>query len=77
MGNWELDTIVGFGKSGAIISIIDRASYIIFDKWYKTTKLAKVSQKRAEQVKNALVKNLEPIQDFVLTVTQALFHHFP
>ncbi|MDN3509258.1 MAG: hypothetical protein P0S93_04510 [Candidatus Neptunochlamydia sp.] len=60
MGNWELDTIIDSGKSEAIVSIIGRAS--------KMTKLAKVSQKRAEKVKNALVKKLEPVQDFVLTV---------
>jgi IS30 family transposase len=61
LGDWELDTIIGSGQSGAIVSMVDRAS--------KLTKLAKVSQKTAEEVKDALVENLKPIQDFVLTLT--------
>lgn len=61
LGDWELDTIIGSGKSGAIVSMVERAS--------KLTKLAKVSQKSAEKVKDALIKKLEPLQDFVLTVT--------
>jgi len=61
LGDWELDTIIGSGQSGAIVSMVDRAS--------KLTKLAKVSQKTAEEVKDALVETLKPIQDFVLTLT--------
>lgn len=61
LGDWELDTIVGSGKSGAIVSMVDRAS--------KLTKLAKVPKNISEEVRNALVKKLEPIQDFVLTLT--------
>ena len=61
LGDWELDTIIGSGQSGAIVSMVDRTS--------KLTKLAKVSQKTAEEVKDALVENLRPLQDFVLTLT--------
>ncbi len=61
IGDWELDTIIGSGQSGAIVSMVDRAS--------KLTKLAKVSQKTAEEVKDALVESLSPVQDFVLTLT--------
>jgi len=61
LGDWELDTIIGAGQSGAIVSMVDRTS--------KLTKLAKVSQKTAEEVKEALVENLRPFQDFVLTLT--------
>ncbi len=61
IGDWELDTIIGAGQSGAIVSMVDRAS--------KLTKLSKVSRKTAEEVTEALVKDLKPIQDFVLTLT--------
>ena len=61
LGDWELDTIIGSGQSGAIVSMIDRAS--------KLTKLAKVSQKTAEEVKDALIEKLSPVKDFVLTLT--------
>jgi len=61
LGDWELDTIIGSGQSGAIVSMVDRAS--------KLTKLAKVSQKTAKEVKDALVQKLSPLQNFVLTLT--------
>jgi len=41
--------------------MVDRAS--------KLTKLAKVSQKTAKEVKDALVQKLSPLQNFVLTLT--------
>ena len=61
IGDWELDTIIGAGQKGVIVSMVDRAS--------KLTKLAKVSRKTAKEVTGALVKRLKPIQDFVLTLT--------
>ncbi len=61
LGDWELDTIIGSGKSGAIVSMVERTS--------KLTKLAKVSQKTAFNVQEALVEKLSPVKDFVLTLT--------
>lgn len=61
IGDWELDTIIGAGQSGAIVSMVDRAS--------KLTKLVKVPQKTAEEVEEALISRLGPIKDFVLTLT--------
>lgn len=61
LGDWELDTIIGSGKKGAIVSMVDRTS--------KLTKLAKVFQKTADEVGNALVERLAPIKRFVLTLT--------
>lgn len=61
LGDWELDTIIGSGKKEAIVSMVDRAS--------KLTKLAKVSQKTANEVGSALVERLDPIKQFVLTLT--------
>jgi IS30 family transposase len=61
LGDWELDTIIGAEHQGAIVSMVDRAT--------KLTKLAKVPQKKADEVRNALVKRLSPIRKFVHTLT--------
>ena len=61
LGDWELDTIIGTGQSGAIVSMVDRAS--------KLTKLLKVKDKTAKGVELALIKRLGPIKEFVLTLT--------
>lgn len=61
IGDWELDTIIGAGQSGAIVSMVDRRT--------KLTKLVKVLRKTAEEVKEALVDRLKPLQDVVLTLT--------
>ena len=60
-GDFELDTIIGGGHRGAIVSMVDRHS--------KYTKLIKVSQKTADEVKNAIIQELYPIREFVLTLT--------
>jgi len=61
LGDWELDTIIGTEGSGVIVSMVERAS--------KLTKLEKVSRKTAEEVKDALVNRLRPVQKFVMTLT--------
>ena len=61
LGDRELDTIIGSGKRGAIVSMVDRAS--------KLTKLEKVNQKSAKEVQDALIKKLSPLKDVVLTLT--------
>ena len=61
MGDWELDTIIGKGHQGAIVSIVDRAS--------KFTKLVKVSRKTAQEVREVILNKLSPIKEFVLTLT--------
>ena len=49
LGDWELDTIIGKGHQGAIVSIVDRAS--------KLTKLAKVSKKQLEKLEKRFLAN--------------------
>jgi len=61
LGDWELDTIIGTGQSGAIVSMVDRTS--------KLTKLVKISNKTAHEVEKALLKRLDPIREFVHTLT--------
>jgi IS30 family transposase len=61
LGDWELDTIIGTGQSGAIVSMVDRAS--------KLTMLVKTSGKTAQEVTHALLSRLSPIKEFVHTLT--------
>jgi IS30 family transposase len=61
LGDWELDTIIGAGQSGAIVSMVERAS--------KLTKLARVSRKTAEETETALIEKLNPVREFVRTLT--------
>lgn len=61
LGDWEADTIIGKGKKGAIVSVVDRAS--------KLTKLAKVSRRTAGEVREALEIKLGPIKNSVFTLT--------
>lgn len=61
LGDWELDTIIGAGHKGVIVSMVERTS--------KLTKLAKVSHKTAEEVGQALIEQLKPIKAFVHTLT--------
>ncbi|MEI8328385.1 MAG: IS30 family transposase [Chlamydiia bacterium] len=61
LGDWELDTIIGREHKGAIVSMVERHS--------KLTRLAKVEQKTALQVKEALLFKLENIIDCVHTLT--------
>lgn len=61
LGDWELDTIIGAGYKGVIVSMVERAS--------KLTKLVKVSHKTAEEVGRAIVKQLSPMKAFVQTLT--------
>jgi len=61
LGDWELDTIIGKGHKGAIVSMVERAS--------KLTKLVLVSNKTAKQVEEALIDRLTDVKEFVLTLT--------
>ncbi len=61
IGDWELDTIIGAGQSGAIVSMVERTS--------KLTKLVKISHKTAENVERALIDRLSPVKAFVHTLT--------
>lgn len=61
LGDWELDLVIGKGHSGAIVSMVERAS--------KRTLLAKVSGKTAEEVTQALIDRLSKVKLFVHTLT--------
>ena len=61
VGDWEVDTIIGARHQGVIVSAVDRKS--------KFTLLLGVERKTKAQVGGALVSQLGPFKDLVLTVT--------
>ena len=61
VGDWEVDTIVGKGHNGAIVTMVERTS--------KLTKLYVVPRKTSENVANAMICKLLPINDYVITIT--------
>jgi len=61
VGDWELDTIIGAEHDGAIVSMVDRHS--------KFTHLIKVPNKTAALVRDAIVEKLDPVRNFVHTLT--------
>lgn len=61
LGDWELDTIIGTGQSGAIVSMVERTS--------KLTLLVRTSGKTSEEVTRALLNRLSAVKNFVHTLT--------
>lgn len=61
IGDWEVDTIIGKGRSGVLVSLTERKSGL--------TLLAKVANKTAEAVRQAILALLEPLRDRVHTLT--------
>jgi len=61
IGDWELDTIIGKGHSGVLVSIAQRKTRLAL--------LAKVPNKTAEAVAGAILKLLKPLSEKVHTLT--------
>lgn len=61
LGDWEVDTIIGKGKSGVIVSIVDRASKLVV--------LAYVHSRTAKAVEDSIIERLAPIKAHVHTIT--------
>jgi len=62
IGDWEADTIIGKGQSGAIVSLVERAS--------RYTLLRQLPSKHAEPVRDAIIELLMPFKDRELTITK-------
>lgn len=60
-GDWEADTIIGRGHSGAILSLVERRSRFCL--------LQKVANKSPYTVAEAACTQLMPLKDKVLTIT--------
>lgn len=61
LGDWELDTIIGAGRRQALVSLSERKS--------RLTLIAKVPDKGAEGVKQAILTLLAPLANHVHTLT--------
>jgi len=61
IGDWEIDTVIGKGHSGAIVTIVERKT--------KFTVAAQVNSKHANAVTLATIKLLKPYKSAVLTIT--------
>jgi IS30 family transposase len=61
IGDWEADTIVGAGRRGAILSLVERFT--------KFTLLHKLDAATSDQTTRALIRRLRTYQPFVHTIT--------
>jgi len=61
IGDWEVDTIIGKRHRQAIVTLTERKS--------RFSLLAKVQQRTAEQVREAMIGLLQPVADHLHTIT--------
>jgi IS30 family transposase len=61
IGDWEIDTVIGKGHSGALVTIVERALQFVL--------IARVDSKSAEDVTAATIELLRPYQDIVHSIT--------
>lgn len=61
VGDWEIDTVIGKGHSGALVTIVERFT--------KLTVSAQVKSKTAEDVAEATIALLTPFKAVVHTIT--------
>ena len=61
IGDWEIDLIIGKNHKQALVTVVDRKS--------KFTLIQKVSSKKSEEVKEALVSMMQSVKDKIHTIT--------
>lgn len=61
IGDFEIDTIIGEGRQGAITTIVDRASAFV--------KISTPTSKRAEDIENETIRLLSPYKNTTHTIT--------
>jgi len=61
LGDWEIDTLVGKGQRGALVSLVERKS--------RYTLLQPVTQRLANWVADATISLLHPFAGFIHTIT--------
>ena len=64
IGDWEIDTVIGKGHSGALVTIVERVTNF--------TVSAQVDSKSANDVTQATIALLTPFKDVVLTITATM-----
>ncbi len=61
VGDWEIDLVIGKGHSGALVTIVERAT--------RFSVSTRINDKSAKTVTAAAIALLKPYQDCVLTIT--------
>jgi len=61
VGDWEIDLVIGKGHSGALLTIVERATSFTVTK--------RIFDKSARTVTDATIELLAPFKDVVLTIT--------
>lgn len=61
VGDWEIDTVIGKGHSGALVTIVERVTNFTVSK--------QVESKSAAAVSQATIALLKPLKDVVHTIT--------
>jgi IS30 family transposase len=61
IGDWEIDTVIGKGHSGAVVTIVERATQFSL--------VANVPNKSAEAVTAATIELLKPYKEALYTIT--------
>lgn len=61
VGDWEIDTIIGKDKKGAIVTIAERATAFVL--------IARLEGKNALELARAVVRLMAPFKDLVLSIT--------
>lgn len=61
LGDWEIDTVIGKGHQGALVTIVERATQKLL--------CTNVPRKTSEEVTKATIRLLKPYKDFVHTIT--------
>jgi transposase, IS30 family len=60
-GHWEIDTVIGKGHKGALVTIVERVT--------KFTRSCRVASKSAADVTAATIALLKPFKALVLSIT--------
>jgi IS30 family transposase len=61
IGDWEIDLVIGKGHSGALVTIVDRATSFTVSK--------RINNKMAQTVTDATIELLKLFNGAVLTIT--------
>jgi IS30 family transposase len=61
IGDWEIDLVIGKGHSGALVTIVDRATSFTVSK--------RINNKMAQTVTDVTIELLKPFKGAVLTIT--------
>jgi len=61
IGDWEIDLVIGKGHSGALVTIVERATSFTVSK--------QINNKSAQTVTDATIELLRPFEGAVLTIT--------